>query len=234
MKKKKKFRFINLNFFLIKINIGFLFINTRVNQMPTFEFSNTCERVRHDRLIQQPFSFIINLLTIVIVSVMLLTNRIDWSLTLLMMTIILFESWHALCHARPHLLADEDRMVDITHSLYLFSMAALTCVVSTRTRHAFWLGLLALVLLDLYTWTNIRGVWMIFSGLLLAVYLICHLTHRGSPLFVAWILILFASACIMLYNEKKWCLLTKFPLHIITELILCLIIISTLNYLMQI
>jgi len=205
--------------------------------MTTFEFSNTCERVRRDRWIQQPFSFLINLLTIGAVSSLLLTEQhLDWPLRFLMMSIILFESWHALCHARPHLLSDEDRMVDITHYLYLVSMAALTCVVvlsrgTTRHPSLFWIGLIGLVLLDLHTWSNLRGVWMIFSGLLIAIYLICHL--RWSPLFIAWILLLFASACIMLYNEKKWCLQTRFPLHIITELILFLIIISTLNYLIR-
>jgi len=170
--------------------------------------------------------------------VLFLTGHcLGWQLRFLMMTIILFESWHALCHARPHLLSNEDRMVDITHSLYLLSMTALACVVLRKTtdRPLLWIGLFGLVLLDLYTWSNIRGVWMIFSGLLIAVYLIIvfYSSRHVNPLFIVWILSLFTSGMIMLYNEKKWCLQTTFPLHVMTEAILSLIIISTLSLLMH-
>lgn len=188
----------------------------------------------------------VNVITILIVAWMLLSR--SRSLTqpqiALALTVIGFEVWHAVCHARPSLLTPEDRMLDVTRGLYLTAMVALAAVVYSYggcmgSPILFWGGFAGLLILDLLVWTTIRRLWMIYSGLLIAVYLLLGLVMSDPRKFysrrVLFIMMMFFIAGIVLYNEKRWCksIGHHFPLHVVTEIVLCLIIISTLDYLLR-
>jgi hypothetical protein len=158
-------------------------------------------------------------------------------------SVILFESWHLVCHARPFLLAKPETMVDVTHALYLVSMIALTCFVSARLsswsrgKIYFWACLWILFILDGVIWVSymkmgVRKIGMIFSGLALAVYLtlffiMTNYKKMSSVVLGIWVASLI-GAFVMLYYEKKWCTPSGFPLHIITESILFVIVVCTL------
>lgn len=216
--------------------------------MNIFEFSSTCEEIRQNDLIQQPYAFILNIVTICVVIGLLVIywRRADWKARCVALSVVFFESWHALCHARPLFLSKPETMVDITHSLFLVSMVLLACFVSGRLssdRHKmyFWTVVAVLFLIDAVTWgyfirNGVRKTGMIFSGLAIAIYLtlifiIIHYrklcTSHMYPLIQAILTFSFVGAFIMLYYEKTWCTQSRFPLHVVTESILLIIVVCT-------
>ena len=211
--------------------------------MSTFEFSGTCEMIRHDAVVQQPYAVGVNVITLCLIMGLLVKKwgQIDWTARCVALAVILLEVWHALCHARPFLLSKseyrESSMVDITHSFYLILMIALTCFVYKHARVFsrnmwFWVGLGFLMIVDICVWTMVRKVWMIFSGLAIGLYLLVVFmmaNHRTIPRGIAGIIMtFFVLAFVMLYYEKQWCEISTFPLHVITESIFCVIVVSAM------
>lgn len=212
----------------------------------SFYFETTCETIRQDAFIQQPCSFAVNVMTLLlcIVLVCLFRHRVDWAKLLLVGSVLVFEGWHTLCHANPTVLANRDRTIDITHALFLVSQVALVCVVArySSATPTFWVVLLVLICVDLYLWRYVRKTWMILSGITITAYLVAFLVlstrRKGDVRKLFLIGLLLACGAMMLTFEKQWCQALRqrnhaFPLHMITELILCGVIISILTFILS-
>jgi len=200
-----------------------------------FSFHRTCEHVHPDAFIGQPFSFSVNILTILLILCLFVRTYHAMPYTALVLSVVAFELFHALCHARPHLLKDPDRMVDMTHAMFLVSIMTLVWIISECSSdiyrsYWFWGVLGILVISDLFIWSTFRGTRMILSGIVMAMFLTGCIVLPHWKRYKWWIMcltLLFVLGAILLQNEKQWCT-PHFPLHVMTELILCLILLTTL------
>jgi hypothetical protein len=151
----------------------------------------------------------------------------------LLISFIVFESWHVLSHARHGWLAKEVQ-INITHALFygiIVALAVFDYMHGYLQSFSSILFLLVLFFLDIYLWTTIRGTWMIVSGVSIALYLVLlmipHAPSRFNP-FLIFIAIFIILAMILVSLESKLCPLCQgFPLHALTEICVLLVFILT-------
>jgi hypothetical protein len=146
---------------------------------------------------------------------------------ILLLTFIIFQIWHAFSHAQ-HI--DADVQSNIVHVILYLVYAALIFSISSlstqRCNSSVWLILLFFVFIDLFIWYNVRGFWMVVSGLqLLTVVMICF--YGMLPDFVKtaipWLVAGVGILILMIYNEEKNCdkmlKWASLPYHAIVEII---------------
>lgn len=206
--------------------------------MTSFYFETTCERIRADALIQQPYSFSVNLLTLLFVmaSVFFFGRQRDTAYILLVAAIILMEAWHSACHARPTFFRDPRIMVDTVHALFLVVVLALVFFIRTRVglgvcTPRFWGILIIMGIVDVFLWIHVRGVYMILSGIVIVAYLIgcvartCPKGYRGLAVLYGLLVV----GAVLLCIEKKLCRADAFPMHVVIEGVLGLITLTILH-----
>ena len=90
----------------------------------------------------------------------------------------------------------------------------------------FYKILAIIVLIDLYTWVEIKGVWTIFTGLSIFAFIIFGSIDKLSPqfqnslpLFISGLLLLFILFVNENINCDKMLKYHKFPYHAIIEVL---------------
>ena len=185
----------------------------------------TCEVVhRGVGDIAQPWSTLVNVYT----CWMLVRHaRLDARLLVrvLLASYAAFEAWHALSHA-VHVQGTVQ--ADVVHVLgYAMSFCTLFAILAlSRTRLGVCAScaIAAAVVADVYVWLNVRGVWTVFTGLLVFAAVVLsqlgklHPTFRRAvPSMVGGLLLLFA----LFANETRNCSammsFATLPYHVLIE-----------------
>ena len=192
----------------------------------TFPY-NTCEIVEKEAYIAQPYSFAINTITaVILVGAALIARTFEVRFALLSYAI--FEAYHASSHAF-HI--DSGTKTIITHSLaYLFFIGS-WMVLSRFTKHKLsWNNIFVLwglILVDIFVFFAIGGIWILLSFFLLIWVLfmqyIKYLPKRLTNLFFYIITPLLVVLSIAELNEALNCqsMLNyyKLPYHAFVEFI---------------
>lgn len=153
----------------------------------SFEFpKDTCEKKEaRERNVfpHQPYSFIVNILSLVVIFVYLSITR-DIYVRFLIFTFILFQAWHAFSHF-VH-IENSTLQSNMTHFLiYLLVLASIIVIpYLAHTEHILSPSagihlpvIVLLFILDMWILTHVKGLWMIISGLSVLAYVYVAQVH---------------------------------------------------------
>jgi hypothetical protein len=203
---------------------------------PFFPFK-TCEEPSKDAIVAQPVSATINIITCIILLYLLLQTRTT-AVRILLISFIVFQAFHAFSHMQ-HI--DGNIQVNVIHVIwYILSFATLyTIITLTKISPSIYtLAILcALIIIDLFVWKFVGGVYMILSGFAILLSIVI-LYYNSYPTFIKTALIyMIIGLCILLafiVNEKLNCenmiAYANLPYHAIIET-LGLILFTALAYL---
>ena len=195
--------------------------------MYVFPF-NTCEVPDNDSLVKQPVSAVINLISTIILFY-LATKAKTTHVSFLLFCYGLFELWHTISHI-VHIENNKYLQTNVVHILgYLIAFSSLWSIqqLSGKVNSMLFYKILAIiVLIDLYTWVEIKGVWTIFTGLSIFAFIIFGSIDKLSPqfqnslpLFISGLLLLFILFVNENINCDKMLKYHKFPYHAIIEVL---------------
>jgi hypothetical protein len=203
---------------------------------PFFPFK-TCEEPSENGLVAQPVSATINIITCIILMYFMLQARTT-AVRILFLSFITFQAFHAFSHIQ-HI--DGSIQVNVIHVIwYMLSFTALyTIITLSKISPSIYIiaMLCALIIIDLYIWNFIGGVYMIFSGFAILLSIVISY-YNSYPTFIKNALIyMIIGLCILLafiVNEKLNCenmiAYANLPYHAIIET-LGLILFIALAYL---
>jgi hypothetical protein len=194
--------------------------------MYVFPF-NTCEVPDNNSLVKQPASALINLISTIILFY-LATKAQTIHVSFLLFCYGLFELWHTFSHV-VH-LKNKHMQTNVVHILgYLIAFSSLWCIqeLSGKVNSRLFYKILAIiVLIDLYTWVEIKGVWTIFTGLSIFAFIIFGSIDKLSPqfkdilpYFILGLLLLFMLFVNENINCDKMLEYHIFPYHAIIEVL---------------
>jgi len=183
----------------------------------------TCEKPRHNDIIKQPVSAFVNIICCFILFAYLFMAK-SLHFRLLIFSFLVFQSWHAFSHIHHF---DGIIQTNVIHILtYCMTGALLYCIMCMKTIQSnfFFIGLLFVIIIDLYVWTSVQGIYMTFSGLAVLIYVVLG-SWRMFPTFVQkgllWIMAGFLILLALIWNEKQNCekMLKAFvfPYHVFIE-----------------
>lgn len=181
----------------------------------------------------QPVSTSINIISCTILFYYLLYHTRSLYVSILLISFILFQTWHAFSHAQ-HINANYQSNIvhGILYLVYFSMLIAILHLSKQNLASTMWLFLFVAVILDLWIWYQIKGFWMVVSGLMLlsVVVIICY---RLLPKFfkeaVPWLVTGIGTLILLIYNEEQNCDImmnaVKFPYHAMVEIVgLCLFV----------
>lgn len=190
----------------------------------TFPF-NTCETPTH-RLIEQPYSVFLNLISCIII-IYFLNKTKNNSSKLLLFSLLLFEIFHTFSHS---IHINNNSQIIITHSLAYFVNLCYLIALYYYSKHLpnniFLFYLLILILFDLYAFQKLPFIFYLSSQILIFISLFLYYykyfpedIKKKIPLITILSLFLILLFINESYNCKK--MLKKypfFPFHIFIEI----------------
>jgi len=194
--------------------------------MYVFPF-NTCEVPDNNSLVKQPVSALINLISTIILfylSTKAKTNMVSF----LLFCYALFELWHTISHI-VH-LENKDLQTNVVHILgYLIAFSSLWSIQQLSGKvnsMLFYIILTIIVVIDLYTWSEIKGMWTILTGLSIFAFIIFGSIDKlnpqfqnSLPFFIIGLLVLFLLFVNENINCDKMLEYHIFPYHAIIEVL---------------
>jgi hypothetical protein len=187
----------------------------------TFPYS-TCEKPQRDNFIQQPYSTIVNIITVFVLIYFMYISK-SWYLKIVFLTYILFEIWHTLSHmifiggnihhTVSHILA---YIIAFT-TLYVFLV-----LTNSKLSTIYVITLFIIVCIDLYIAYFIGGIYMVISGFTLFMIILIAF-YKKFKSFIIYLLILLLGLILLELNEYFNCksmlqLYPNFPFHVFIEL----------------
>jgi len=200
----------------------------------SFEFpKDTCEKREErerDVFPRQPYSFIVNILSLVVLFVYLFITR-DIFVRFLIFTFILFQAWHAFSHF-VH-IENSTLQSNMTHFLiYLIAVASIIVIPHLAHTESIFSPssgihlpiILLLFVLDMWILIHVKGLWMIISGLSVLAYVYVAQVHAmpkevvnyrfGAIIFLFLTLLFEINEAI---NCERMQRLYPFPYHVLLE-----------------
>lgn len=186
----------------------------------------TCE-INTNGVVAQPFSAVVNAMTCLVLLALLCIAK-----TMPVKTVLgvyaLFEAWHAFSHMK-HISGNIQR--DVVHVLaYMMSFATFYAILSLSNDKSSYSHLLAIlflaIIVDIYIWLYVKGVWTAFSGLLVFAVILFGNYDRLPSFFKACIpylslglLLLFGLIANENYNCERMMTYKVLPYHAIVEIL---------------
>jgi hypothetical protein len=187
----------------------------------TFPYS-TCEKPKKNMIIQQPYSSIVNIITVIMLIYFMYISK-SWYLKILFLTYIIFELWHTMSHMMfigghihqtvSHILA----YVIAFTTLYVFLF-----LTNSKLSKIYVIILSAIVCIDIYIAYFIGGIYMVISGFTLFMIILCAFYAKFKS-FIIYLLILLLGLIILELNEYFNCksmleMYPNFPFHVFIEI----------------
>ena len=190
-----------------------------------FPFS-TCEKCNEKGFIKQPVSAFINFITVIILLIAI-TYAKTLPLQLMLLSYACFEIWHTFSHIR-HIPGTIQ--TNVVHILgYAMSFATLYVILTfSKSVPGLWflIFLITAIIIDIYITLHVKGVYTVFSGLLIFVVIVLgNLTSFPSflrtwiPVLIIFLSILFALFWNEAQNCKKMMDYKVLPYHAMVEII---------------
>lgn len=192
--------------------------------MFVFPFT-TCERISGSS-VSQPFSAIVNIITcLTLLGLMCIAKTIP--VRILLGVYALFEAWHAFSHIK-HIAGNIQ--ANVVHILgYMMSFATLYAILylSKGTLSSLLLIIISLtILLDIYIWIYVKGVWTVFTGLLVFAVIVFGNYDKLPPFFnicipylIVGLLLLFGLFIHETYNCERMMRYKVLPYHVAIEIL---------------
>lgn len=193
--------------------------------MHVFPFS-TCESNSNNGIVAQPFSAAVNLVTCFALLGLMSTAKTR-PVRLVLGVYALFQAWHAFSHAK-HVTGNIQ--TNVVHVLaYMMSLATLYAILALSQgdlSHLIACLIVGTIIVDLYVWVYVKGVWTVFSGLVVLATLVFGNYDRLPsffkaciPYLVVGLMILFALVANEKYNCERMMRHKVLPYHAAIEIV---------------
>lgn len=186
--------------------------------MHVFPFS-TCESNSNNGIVAQPFSAAVNLVTCFVLLFLMSTAKTR-PVRLVLGVYALFQAWHAFSHAK-HITGNIQ--TNVVHVLaYMMSLATLYAILALSKDDLSPLLaclLVGTITVDLYIWVYVKGVWTVFSGLVVLATVVFGVFKACIPYLVVGLMILFALVANEKYNCERMMRHKVLPYHAAIEIV---------------
>lgn len=187
----------------------------------TFPYS-TCEKPQMNSIIQQPYSTIVNVLTVALLMYFLYISK-SWYLKIVFLTYIIFEIWHTISHM---IFIGGHIHQNISHIL-AYVIAFVTLIVflhltKSRLSNNYVILLFIFVCIDIYIALFVGGIYMILSGIIIFI-IILSIFYKRFKSNILYFIFLLLGLILLELNESFNCrsllvLYPYFPFHIFIEI----------------
>lgn len=203
-----------------------------------FPFS-TCEVPQQHSWIAQPYSLVVNVVSVVVI-LYFLTQARRVSTRLVLISILLFEAWHAFSHA-VHIPGK--MQINVIHLLayavnlgYLYFLYDISKKFPDR-----WIlvTMVLIVMFDIYAFCNLPFLYYFVSQLVLFLVILAAYREILPGSYLAVLVALVILLVLLFLNESKHCgammRYAKFPYHAIIESVgvLIFIVIGSMFLIME-
>jgi hypothetical protein len=197
---------------------------------------DACEKI-NEGIIKQPVSASINIISCIIILYFYYYAKTN-VVRFLFGTFFVFQLWHAFSHTY-HI--HSNIQANVSHIIsYILSFSALYAILylsnSTLTNIKVIIITL-LIIIDLYIWVFIGGVWNIITNLSILAFIIFSSYNKlpkffkqAIPYLVVGLIILFALEINEAYNCEKMLEYKQLPYHSLVEIV-GLLLFTSLTYL---
>lgn len=195
----------------------------------TFPF-DTCEPLRRDLPVLQPWSFLINAASTLILLVAALFFARTPAVRAVLLAYAAFEAWHAYSHG-VHVQAHDGLQMFVVHMLG-YSMTVFTYLAISHLAGDYGIdpvyaaAIAAAVATDVYLYVCKKGVWTIFGGLAVMAVVVSANLHKTPPVLrplLVGVMVGVIALLVLFVNEAYNCgrmtrRLGQLPFHAAIEL----------------
>jgi hypothetical protein len=196
---------------------------------------DACEKLK-EGIIKQPVSAAINIISCIIILYFYYYAKTN-AVRFLFGTFFVFQLWHAFSHTY-HIQGNIQ--ANVSHIIsYLISLGTLYAILNLSKSTLSNLKIIIislLIIIDIYVWVFIGGVWNIITNLSLLAFIIFSsynklpkFFRKAIPFLAIGLIILFALELNEAYNCEKMLEYMDFPYHAFVEIV-GLLLFTSLTY----